>query len=155
MLTSRHADKLIFMGAVMKVMRQIFDTTAVRVLLILLVGLPGLGFLVWTLLIEGTGFTALFDTASTSERSILRLAALLFWTLLVGWLGVFLRLLCSSSYLDTVPVLRFLVLLFLVAFTILWIILLFRAVGFSWLTLLPSLLTLLLSVGTLPRKSSA
>jgi hypothetical protein len=133
-----------------KVLRSVFDATAVRVVLVLFLALPVLGFLIWTLLIEGTGFASFFSTASAGERATLRLAAMIFWTLVVGWLGVFTRLLCSSSYLDTVPVLRFTVLLFLAAFTIVWMILLFQALGVSWLMLLPSLLTLFLALGTLP-----
>ncbi len=138
------------MYALIKKLRGFFDMTAVRVILILFVGIPGLGFLVWTLLIEGTGFTALFDTASASERSTLRLAAITFWVLVIGWLGTFLRLLCSSSYLDIVPVLRFFVILCLGIFTVLWAILLVRLSGLLLMTFLPSLLTLLLFVGTLP-----
>jgi hypothetical protein len=138
------------MYALIKVMRGFFDATAVRVILILLVSIPGLGFLVWTLLLEGTGFTAFFNTATADERSVLRFAALTFWVLVIGWLGMFLRLLCSSSYLDTLPVLRLFVLLLLGIFTILWIALLFRSSGSFLLTFIPSLLTLLLILGTLP-----
>jgi hypothetical protein len=138
------------MYALMKAMRAIFDVTAVRVILILLVGIPGLGFLVWTLLIEGTGFMAYLNTASPGEQAALRLAAMTYWVLVVGWLGTFLRLLCSSSYLDTVPVLRFFVLLLLGVFTVLWLGLLFRSSGSLFITFVPSLLTLFLWVGTLP-----
>jgi hypothetical protein len=137
------------MTALIKAMRRVFDVTAIRVILVLLVGIPGLGFLVWTLLIEGTGFAALLNTASPDERAALRLAAFTFWLLMIGWLGMFLRLLCSSSYLDTVPVLRFFVLLCLAVFTILWLVLILRSTG-SLLLTLPSLLTLLMTVGTLP-----
>lgn len=138
------------MVALIKAMRNVFDTTAVRVILILLVGIPGLGFLAWTLLLEGTGFMAFFSTATANERSVLRLAAITYWVLVIGWLGVFLRLLCSSSYLDTLPLLRSFILLLLGAFTILWIALLFRSSGSFLLTFIPSLLTLLLILGTLP-----
>jgi hypothetical protein len=138
------------MYALIKAMRAVFDATAVRVTLILLIGIPGLGFLAWTLLLEGTGFMAFFSTATADERSVLRLAALTFWVLVIGWLGVFLRLLCSSSYLDTLPILRLFVLLLLGAFTILWIALLFRSSGSFLLIFIPSLPTLLLILGTLP-----
>jgi hypothetical protein len=145
------------MYTLIKAVRTVFDFTALRVLLTLLVGIPGLGFLVWTLLIEGTGFRAYFNTASADEQSALRTAAITYWVLVAGWLGVFLRLVCSSSYLDTVPVLRLFVLLLLSAFTVLWFFLLFRAVGLSWLTALPSLLTFFFAVGTwpLPKQTSA
>jgi hypothetical protein len=145
------------MYTLIKTMRRVFDTTAVRVILMLLVGIPGLGFLLWTLLIEGTGFRAYFDTASADEQAALQLAAITYWVLVMGWLGTFLRLLCSSSYLDTVPVLRFIVLLLLGAFTMLWIAFVLRATG-SWLvTFVPSLFTLLLTLATLPllRRHSA
>lgn len=142
------------MNTVIKVARTVFDATAVRVILMLLVGIPGLGFLVWTLLLEGTGFSAYFRTASADEQAALRLAALTYWVLVVGWLGVFLRLLCSSSYLDTVPRLRLLVLFCLGVFTLLWAVLLFRSSGSVLLRVAPSLLTLLLVLGTLPRQSS-
>lgn len=139
------------MYALMKVMRTVFDVTAIRVILVLLVGIPGLGFLVWTLLIEGTGFAALLNTASPDERAALRLAAFTFWLLVVGWLGVFLRLLCSSSYLDTVPVLRLFVMLLLGVFTIAWVFLLLTSGSRSLLfTLVPSSITLLFLLGTLP-----
>jgi hypothetical protein len=138
------------MDGLIKVMRRVFDITVVRVVLILFVGIPGLGFLAWTLLIEGTGFTAYLRTASADEQAALRMAALTYWVLVAGWLGVFLRLLCSSSYLDTVPVLRLSVLLLLGAFTVLWTALLFRSSGSWFLTLVPSVLTMLLTLGTLP-----
>ncbi len=138
------------MYALIKAMRAVFDSTAVRVILILLVAIPGLGFLVWTLLIEGTGFRAFFNTASPDEQATLRFAAFTFWVLVVGWLGMFLRLLCSSSYLDTVPVLRFFVLLLLAIFTIVWLILLLRSTSSLLVILVPSLMALLLFVGTLP-----
>jgi hypothetical protein len=138
------------MYALIKAMRTFFDFTAIRVILVLFLALPGLGFLVWTLLIEGTGFTAYFRTASADEQAALRMAAVTYWVLVVGWLGTFLRLLCSSSYLDTVPVLRWVVLLLLGIFTFLWVALLFRSSS-SWvLTFVPSVLALLLTLGTLP-----
>jgi hypothetical protein len=134
-----------------KTMRRVFDATAVRVILMLLVGIPGLGFLVWTLLIEGTGFTAFFSTATADERSVLRLAAITYWVLVMGWLGVFLRLLCSSSYLDTLPLLRFFVLFLLGVFTIAWTLLLITSMNAgSFVNLIPVVLTLLLLLGTLP-----
>jgi hypothetical protein len=138
------------MYALIKAMRTVFDATAVRVIFILCAGIPGLGFLVWTLLIEGTGFTAFLNTASPDERLALRLAALTFWVLVLGWLGLFLRLLGSSSYLDTVPVLRSFVLLSLGVFSVLWIVLLLRSAGSFLLTFVPSLLTLAALLGTLP-----
>ena len=132
-------------------MRAVFDATAVRVILILLVGIPGLGFLAWTLLIEGTGFTAFFNTATADERAALRLAAMTYWVLVIGWLGVFLRLLCSSSYLDTLPVLRFFVLLLLAVFTLTWVVLLFTiANARSLINFIPAVVTLLFFIGTLP-----
>jgi hypothetical protein len=137
------------MYALIKGMRGFFDATAVRVILILLFGIPGLGFLVWTLLLEGTGFTAFFNTATADERAALRLAAITFWVLVVGWLGMFLRLLCSSSYLDTLPILRSFVLLLLGAFTVLWFALLLSTGSFL-VAFIPSLITLFLFVGTLP-----
>jgi hypothetical protein len=140
---------------VINAVRAFFDLTAVRVMMILLLGIPGLGFLVWTLLIEGTGFRAYFTTASASEQAALRMAATLYWVLVAGWLGMLLRLLCSSSYLDTVPMLRLFMLLCLAVFTVLWTFLLFRSTGVSWLTFVPSLLTLFLIIGTLPRKNLA
>lgn len=145
------------MYAFIKALRAFFDFTAVRVFLILLVALPGLGFLVWTLLIEGTGFAAYFRTASADEQAALRMAAITYWVLVAGWLGIFLRLLCSSSYLDTVPLLNVFVRLLLGSFTILWVALLFRSTGSLWLTFVPSLLTLLMAIGTLslPRRGSA
>jgi hypothetical protein len=145
------------MHSLIKVMRRVFDVTAVRVFLMLFVGIPGLGFLAWTLLIEGTGFTAYLQTASADEQAALRTAAITYWVLVAGWLGVFLRLLCSSSYLDTVPVLRLIVLFLLGAFTVLWTALLFRSSGSWFLTFVPSVLTLLLTLGTLPlvRRHSA
>jgi membrane-bound acyltransferase YfiQ involved in biofilm formation len=122
-----------------KTMRRVFDATA------------GLGFLVWTLLIEGTGFTAFFSTATADERSVLRLAAITYWVLVIGWLGVFLRLLCSSSYLDTLPLLRFFVLFLLGVFTIAWTLLLITSMNAgSFVNLIPVVLTLLLLLGTLP-----
>jgi hypothetical protein len=139
------------MVAFIKAMRGVFDATAVRVLLILLVGIPGLGFLVWTLLIEGTGFRAYFNTASADEQTALRLAAITYWVLVVGWLGIFLRLLCSSSYLDMLPVLRFFVLLLLGVFTVAWLFLMVTSVGVgSLINLIPVVLTLLFFFGTLP-----
>jgi hypothetical protein len=136
--------------ALVKGLRQFFDVTLVRVLLVLVVGIPGLGFLVWTLLIEGTGFRAYFSTASADEQAALRMAAITYWVLVAGWLGVFLRLLCSSSYLDTVPFLNALVRGLLASFTVVWTVLLFRSTGSFWLTFAPSLLTLLMFLGTLP-----
>jgi hypothetical protein len=143
------------MYVLIKTMRSVFDATAVRVILMLFAGIPGLGFLVWTLLIEGTGFTTFLNTVSPDERAALRLAALTFWVLVIGWLGLFLRLLCSSSYLDTVPVLRLFVLLCLGVFSILWIVLLLRSAGSLWLTFVPSLLTLAALLGTLPQQRSS
>jgi hypothetical protein len=138
------------MYAFVKTMRSVFDTTAVRIILMLLIGIPGLGFLVWTLLIEGTGFAAYFKIASANEQAALRTAAMIYWVLVIGWLGVFLRLLCSSSYLDTVPLLNGIVRLLLGSFTILWVALLFRSSNSLWLTFVPSLLTLFMAIGTLP-----
>jgi membrane-bound acyltransferase YfiQ involved in biofilm formation len=133
-----------------KVMRRIFDTTAVRVILILLVGIPGLGFLVWTLLIEGTGFRAFFSTASADERAALRLTAIAYWVLVVGWLGTFLRLLCSSSYLDMLPVLRSFVLLLLGVFAVAWVLLVTSMGATSLVNFIPVVPALLFFVGTLP-----
>jgi hypothetical protein len=139
------------MIAFIRVMRTVFDVTAVRVILILLLGIPGLGFLVWTLLIEGTGFFSFFNTATAGERAALRLAAITYWILVIGWLGVFLRLLCSSSYLDMLPVLRFFVLLLLGVFTIAWIVLLLTSMSArALINFIPIVLTLLFFVGTLP-----
>jgi hypothetical protein len=139
------------MYTLIKAMRAVFDATAVRVILVLLIGIPGLGFLIWTLLIEGTGFMAFFDTASADERAALRLAAITYWVLVIGWLGVFLRLLCSSSYLDMLPVLRFFVLLLFGVFTVAWIFVLVASMNArSLVNFTPVIVTLLFFIGTLP-----